>query len=45
MSELNPNPIIVEAGFAKILLSISSSTLDFWRLTKSIKKAFLAPLI
>ena len=45
MSELKPKPIIVELGFLKILLIISSSTFDFYRLTKSSRKASFAPLI
>jgi hypothetical protein len=45
ISELNPNPIIVDSGFENISVNISSSTLDFFKLTRSSKKAFFAPLI
>lgn len=45
ISEEKPKPMMVDFGFLKIFESMSSSTLDFYRLTKSIKNASLAPLI
>ena len=45
ISDENPKPMMVDLGFLKICDSMSSRTFDFWRLTRSIRKAFLAPEI
>ena len=45
ISEEKPNPMITDFGLLKIWLSISSKDLLFYKLTKSIKNALLAPLI
>ena len=45
MSELNPNPMMVEFGLLKTFVRVSSRTLLFYKDTRSIKNAFFAPLI
>ena len=45
MSDENPKPIMVDFGFENTLLKVASSTGLFWRDTRSIRKAFLAPEI